>query len=179
MEVVTWLMNFHFGKRHQSSCWYQHYSYTIGHFGHRTISTHDICSEVKHIQYWFNYILCRLFWEFFSSLQHLRSYQDVYRLCTHGNFIVLPTGKSGHQYHDLISHSVTLSWYWTNQSLPYPNNAEHQDKERQVSMLKSLVWFDQGLKPHGPDLNLWSSDSPIPQNGRRMVYSFGHPDWLL
>ena len=27
--------------------------------------------------------------------------------------------------HDSISYSVSLSWYWSNQSLPYPSNAEH------------------------------------------------------
>ena len=32
------------------------------------------------------------------------------------------------------------------QSFPYPNNAERQARERQVSILKSLVWFDQGGK---------------------------------
>ena len=38
-----------------------------------------------------------------------------------------------------------LSWYWVNQSLPYTNNAERQAREQQVSILKSLVWLDQGL----------------------------------
>ena len=29
------------------------------------------------------------------------------------------TGTSGHQHHVLLSHSVTLSWHWANQSLPH------------------------------------------------------------
>ena len=33
-------------------------------------------------------------------------------------------GTPGHQYHDLNSHSVILSWHWANQSLPYPNIAK-------------------------------------------------------
>ena len=47
------------------------------------------------------------------SGQHLRSYQDGYRLVivhTHGDFIYCwPTGRPGHQHHDPIPHSVTLS----------------------------------------------------------------------
>ena len=46
-----------------------------------------------------------------------------------------PTGKPGHQHHDPIPHSVTLSWHWANQSLSYPNNAEHLARKRQVSIL--------------------------------------------
>ena len=34
-----------------------------------------------------------------------------------GNSIVL--------HHDLISHSITLSWHWANQFLPYPNKVKH------------------------------------------------------
>ena len=37
--------------------------------------------------------------------------------------IVLRTGRPDRQHHDLISDSVTLSWNWANQSLPYSNNA--------------------------------------------------------
>ena len=38
----------------------------------------------------------------------------------------------------------TQSYYPDNQSFAYPNNAEHQARDRQVSILKSLVWLDQG-----------------------------------
>ena len=56
---------------------------------------------------------------------------------THDKFIVLPPW-----HHDLLSQSLTLSWQWANQYLPYPNNAECQARKRQVSILKSLVWLD-------------------------------------
>ena len=59
-----------------------------------------------------------------TSCQHLRSYHERYRAVivhTHDDFVVLSHGgKSSHQCHNLISHSVTLSWYW---ALPYPNSA--------------------------------------------------------
>ena len=58
---------------------------------------------------------------------------------THGDFIVLPIGKPCYQHPDLISHSVTLSWHWGNQSFPYSNNAEHLDRKRQVSV--GCHWF--------------------------------------
>ena len=80
---------------------------------------------------------------------------------------------SGHQHHNLLSHSVILSWHWANQC---PNNAEHQDRERQVSILKSLIWLNQVSNPQSPDSNLWSSDSPISHKGRRALYSFALPD---
>ena len=44
-------------------------------------------------------------------------------------------------------HSVILYWHWANQSLPYPNNAESQATKWQVSILKSLVWLNQGSNP--------------------------------
>ena len=51
-----------------------------------------------------------------------------------------PTGRSGHQHHDLISHSITLCWHWANQSFPYLNNVERLARKRQVSILNH--WFD-------------------------------------
>ena len=45
------------------------------------------------------------------------------------------TGKSGHQHHDLIFHSVTLSWHYANQSLLSPINTKHQGRKRQESSL--------------------------------------------
>ena len=60
-----------------------------------------------------------------------------------------PTGRLGHKYQHLISHSFTLSWHWSNKSSPYPNNAEPMAKKWQVSIFKSLVCLDQGLmQPH-------------------------------
>ena len=46
-----------------------------------------------------------------------------------------PLGKSGHRHHDLISHTVTLSWHWAKQSLPYRNKAQHLTRKQQVSIL--------------------------------------------
>ena len=82
----------------------------------------------------------------------LRSYQDGYWLVTvriHGD-VGCPTGSGtpSCQQRDLISHAVTLSWHWAHQSFPCPNNAEHLTRKWQVSNVKSLVGFDQGL-------NLW------------------------
>ena len=62
----------------------------------------------------------------------------------------------------------SLSRHWANQSLPYPNNA----RKRQVSILKSLAWFDGVSNPR-------CSDSLISQNGRRKLYSLGHCVWLI
>ena len=47
------------------------------------------------------------------------------------------------EHHDLLSHSITLSWHWTDQTLSYPNNSELQARKQQVSILKPLVWLDQ------------------------------------
>ena len=41
-------------------------------------------------------------------------------VCTHAEHY--STRRPGHQHHDLISHSVTLSWHKANQSLPCSNN---------------------------------------------------------
>ena len=147
----------------------------------------------------------------FTSQQHLRSYQDKYRIVTvhtHGDFRVLhhwvwwkleilclereskpdllTSGpvcelvyrlcflmssiyprlpictKLCHQHHDLLSHSVTLSWYWANQPLSYPNNVECLVRMWKVSILKYLIWFDQGSNPRCPNL-------PISQNWRRTL----------
>ena len=65
----------------------------------------------------------------------------------HRNF----TGTSGRRHYDLLIHSVTLSWHWANQSLAYLNNIERLTRKRQVSILMSLVWLDQGSKPRGLD----------------------------
>ena len=62
-------------------------------------------------------------------------------------------------------------------SLKYGLIAEHQARERQVSILKSLVWLDRVSNPRVPDSNPRPSDSLISQNGRRALYSFDHPIW--
>ena len=88
----------------------------------------------------------------FTPLQHLRLCQIEYQLVTvhtHGDSTVMATGKSEHWHHVPISHSITLSWYWANQSLPYPNNAECQARTRNYQFCKSLVWLNQ-------ELNSWS-----------------------
>ena len=87
-------------------------------------------------------------------------------------FQCCPTGKPVHQYYNLISHSVTLSFYWASQCLPYPNNAERLARKWEVSNFKSLLRLDQGSDRLG-------SDSPISQNVRRTLYSFGDPMWLV
>ena len=93
----------------------------------------------------------------FTSYQHLRSYQDGYRLVTvhtHGDFMMLHSEKPGCQHHDLISHSVTLSWNWANHSLPSPNNAERLANKRQVSILK-LLGLTRPMSFRFPDLPKW------------------------
>ena len=70
----------------------------------------------------------------FTSLQHLMSYQDGYRVVT-VRTNDLPLGKSGHRHHDLISNLVALSWHWANWCLPYPISAERQVRKRRVSNL--------------------------------------------
>ena len=79
-------------------------------------------------------------------------------------------GTPVRQHHDLISHSVTLSWHWANQFLPSANNAEHQARKQQAWIFKSSVWLDQVSNPNQThDLKIpWSS---------RALYSFGHADW--
>ena len=37
-----------------------------------------------------------------------------------------PLGDQASQHQNLITHSVTLSWHWANQSLLYSNNIERQ-----------------------------------------------------
>ena len=82
------------------------------------------------------------------------------------------TGTPGYWHHDLLSHSVTLSWHWANQSLHYPNNAKRKARKQHISILKSSVWLDQVLNPWALDTNPQSSDSLTSQHGRRELYSF-------
>ena len=91
----------------------------------------------------------------FISWQHLRSYQDGYRLMTmhmHGIFMVLP--------HWETRLSAALCWHWANwanQSSPYHNNAEGLARKWHVSIFNSLVWLDQG--------SVWIPRSPKPRDG--------------
>ena len=71
-----------------------------------------------------------------------------------------PLRNHAAQHHELISHSVTLSWQWTNQPLSYPINAEHQARMRQVS-IKSLVHSTGNQTPNLPHVRL-------------ALYQFGH-----
>ena len=60
-----------------------------------------------------------LVWCWFTSWQHLRSYQDRHRFVrvyTHGDFKVLTYCETRQPASWLISHSVTLSWHWASQS---------------------------------------------------------------
>ena len=86
--------------------------------------------------------------------------------CTHGNLYsgARPGNQAIMVVHDLISHSVTLSWHWANQALHCPNNAEHlASKWQQVSILyKSLVWLDNCSNP-------WF----LPHS-RPVLHRFGH-----
>ena len=59
------------------------------------------------------------------------------------------------------SHYPDTVWH---QSMPYPNNSECLARKRQVSIVKSLVWFNQSSNPRG-------SDSMISQSRRWMLYS--------
>ena len=82
---------------------------------------------------------------------HTRRGTDLW-LCAHMVILLhCLTGKPGHKHHDLISHSVTLSWHWASQSLFFLNNAEHLARKWQVSILKLLVWLNQSLNPQGLD----------------------------
>ena len=72
----------------------------------------------------------------------------------------LYNGKPGHQYHDMISHSVILlSWHWATQSFPYPNNSEHLAKKWQVSVLWIIgltrLWVQKARSPACETRALW------------------------
>ena len=72
----------------------------------------------------------------FTSWQHLKLYQDRYRLVlvhTHGVFIVLAHWEIRllAQWPDIS----LLSWHWVPKSLSYPNNAKRLVRQWQVSLL--------------------------------------------
>ena len=95
--------------------------------------------------------------------EHLRSYQDWYRLVTvhtHGDFIVLPhcETRPSAQWPDIPLSNIILTFIFPYQSLPYPNNAECQVRKWQVSILKSLVWFEP-VRYESPDLPKHDTDA--------------------
>ena len=97
---------------------------------------------------------------------------EEYRLvtvCTQSDFIVLPHWNNRPPALLPAIPPVTLSSPWANQSLPYPNNDECHTREWQVSILKSLVWINQGLKTtrscliRSRDLPEWEADAALIQ----------------
>ena len=75
-------------------------------------------------------------------------------------------------------HSIILSWHWSNQSLPYPNNAKCQVSKRQLSIWRSLDWLKQGSNPQGQDSNPWGSDfSNLPAQEVGALHI--RPSWLV
>ena len=104
---------------------------------------------------------------------------DLWQCILDDNFIVLP--------HWDTRPLVPMTCYPTRSQYPdtgptslnYPNNVKHQARKQQVSILKSSIWFNQGSNLQDPNSNLLGSESPISQNGRRTLYSFGHPVWFF
>ena len=70
------------------------------------------------------------------------------------------TGRPSYKKHDPISHSVTLSWYWANQSLSNPSSAKRQARKRQVSILL--------------EVNLTQLRTPDLSRGKTVLHQFGH-----
>ena len=66
------------------------------------------------------------------------------------------TGRPDHQNHDLISHSVTLSWQWAEQSLAYSSNAE---RKWHVLICTWLLWL--GREPNSRSSEHESRALPI------------------
>ena len=90
----------------------------------------------------------------------------------HDDFIALP------HWNTWPRHSVVLSSQWVYQSLPYPEHAKDQARERQVSILKSFL---DSTRIRKCEFHIWNCDlriprSPITEGGRS--YSFSHSDWL-
>ena len=78
---------------------------------------------------------------------NIKSHTDLWQCAVIVTLYCCPTGKPGCQHIGLISHSVTFSWRWANQSLLYPNYAERLARTWQVSISNSLVWLDQDSNP--------------------------------
>ena len=91
---------------------------------------------------------CKLDWLVgcwrFSSWQHLRSYQDGYRLVT---MCTYHQCRSPAPWPDIpLSHLILC--------LPYANNAERLARKWQVLIFKSLLWLDK-CSSSCMDLNHW------------------------
>ena len=112
---------------------------------------------------WWSLNFCRI-WSF-PSWQHLMSYQDGYwlmRMYTYGKLIVLSHWESKPPV-PMISHSLILFWYWANQSLFYPNNADPLTRKWQISLFTSLVGLNQVSNP--------CVQTPQSTSRRRVLYS--------
>ena len=75
---------------------------------------------------------------------HIGQCTDLWQCSLMATLQCCPSGKPCHQHCDLISHSVTLSCHWANQSLPYPNNVDHLARKQQASIFIGH-WFDSTM----------------------------------
>ena len=90
---------------------------------------------------------CRPYWKLWACItygRYVNSMQNASYSWAH-SWRPYSAASLGHRatgfIHDLLFHSVTLSWHLANQSFSYPNNDERWARKRQVSILilKSLV----------------------------------------
>ena len=80
---------------------------------------------------WFIDVLCTE-----SVYADIRTGTDLWQRALIVTLWCCLTGRLGnHRHHDLIPHSVILSWCRPNQSLPYPSDAERQARNWQVSIM--------------------------------------------
>ena len=97
---------------------------------------------------------------------HIRMGADLWQCTLIVTLLVLPHERPGQQHHDLISHSVTLSWYWANQSLLRPNNAKHLARKQQVSSFYVIGLIQPGFKPmRSPNLTTSRSTNSATPTG--------------
>ena len=132
-------------------------------------------------QWWHHCYLLVIWWgmKLYFTVVGQAMWGDEYQLvteCTHGDFIVLP-----YWYTRPLTPwpTIPLSRIILRLSQPVlimPSAKRGSDKYQFKSH-----WFDSTRvrKLRGLDSNLRPSDSPISQNSRQMLYSFGHPNWLI
>ena len=129
----------------------------------------ELCSDpcFKHT-YW-RMAVCLIVCSRCLSYQHLRSYQDGYRLVTartHDDFIILPHWKTRPPapWPDITRDHIipTLSQPIPCPILIMPSAWVGSDNCKYLSH-----WFDPR-----------DSDSLISQNGSQILYSLCHPDWF-
>ena len=93
------------------------------------------------------------------------------------NFIVLPHWETrGHQHYNLICHSVTFSWHWATQSLPYHNNAKLQAKKLHLVHKYQFQshWFESTrVRTHDVEI------PSISQKRRLTLHYIRHPVLLF